>query len=412
MLTADLVGASVWKGVVRPRYVDPASPELLGRAEELSAIFRAQVGRCLGELDLAVGDAIGDSTDYLLVRGLVKLLMDGSRIEMVSPRPPPELRACVFRLARARWPVTSPLGREQVLLEAARELGVAPDEIERSFYSDLEDELRLVEAPEVSARGLLERYNLALAQGVLLRAREVVVELPEIAPKRARQVLRSAKFHRLLHRAEQRGSGYRLTFDGPLSLLRRTQRYGVQLALFLPTLCRLERWRLVAAVAWGRSECRFELDDQQGLSASGPDRGVWDSEEERHFEQSFRRSAKGWTLRRSARLLDLDGRGVLVPDYELIHKDGRRALLDIVWGWRRETFLGQLALVREVGPRELIVAVASRLNQDAEAPALGAANLVLFKGTIPPARIIAVAEQVARRPSQPERADPALEGAP
>jgi predicted nuclease of restriction endonuclease-like RecB superfamily len=91
------------------------------------------------------------------------------------------------------------------------------------------------------------------------------------------------KFHRLMHRAQrlENNRGWRLTLDGPLSLFRQTQRYGLQLALFLPALCHCPSWRLNAEVSWGKPRrlLGFQLDHTFGLSSPTRAKGIWESEE-------------------------------------------------------------------------------------------------------------------------------------
>ncbi len=399
MLTADLVRAWTRGGLVRPRYVEVSDPALQADAAALVAIFGRHLGETVGALEESIADHIGDATDFMVRRGLVKLLRDRSTVETQAPLPPEELREVVFEEAARTWPVGPPPlhDRSEVLARAAARLGVTSEVLEQSLYADLKDaeQLTAFDPPEPVA--LLERYNLALAQAVLLRARSVRVTLDDPKPARARALLRVVKFHRLMHRAERTDAGWTLHLDGPLSLFQQTHRYGIQLARFLPALCHCAQWSLEADVAWGPQKLpmKFAVDHQAGLVTHTKDRGTWESEEERHFRRSFAATETPWTLRRDTRLIDLDGRDVLVPDYVLKHPDGRRALLEIVWFWRRRTFERRLELLREAGPANLIVAFATRLNTGEDnLPKLD--HLVPFKGVIQPKKVIARAEVVAR----------------
>jgi len=58
----------------------------------------------------------------------------------------------------------------------------------------------------------------------------------ETAP-RYRHIFRALKFHRLICDVQANGpDGYTFQLDGPLSLFSSTQRYGMQLSQFLPTI--------------------------------------------------------------------------------------------------------------------------------------------------------------------------------
>ncbi len=400
MLTADHVRARWTRGGLKLRWVDPADPEVLAQARELIALFADHDQLPWGQLDDAVADHIGDATDFLVRRGLVKLLTDKATFEVRAPADPSAVRAAVFAAATRRWPVGQAddehlTDRAAVLAEVGEELGISADEVDAALYADLKREELLVDFVAYEPKALLDRYNLALAQAVLLRARKVVVELHDPAPKRARQLFRIVKFHRLMHRAERTEEGWRLTLDGPLSLFRQTQRYGLQLALFLPALCHCASWSLEAEVVWGpqRREARFELDHEAGLVTHTKEKATWISAEEKHFRKGWTKLETPWKLRRATEIIDLDGRGVLVPSYVLRHPDGRKVLLEIVWFWQRRSFERRLELLREAGPERLIIALATRMNTgEGDLPDVGSAALYPFKGVISSKRVAALAD--------------------
>ncbi len=404
MLTADLVRLRSHKGRLVPRFVATDDRTLTEASETLCALFTEHIGAQVGALEESIADHIGDGTDYLVWRGLTKLLMDRATVEVRAARPPAEVREVVFREAAASWPVgpateTGLSDRGAVLARAAALLELTPAEVEDALYADLAAEARLVAVDLPDATSLLDRYNLALAQAALLRAREVVITLPRLTPARARQLFRALRFRQLMHRAERSTDGWRLIIDGPLSLFRHTQRYGLQLALFFPALCHLPEWSLEADIVWGerRRPAVLALDHTMGMRSHTRDVGAWESDEERHLRASWKKANPEWTLRRATEIIDLDGKDVLVPDYVLTHPDGRRALLDIVWFWRRQTFERRLELLRHAGPPNLIVALATRLRADAsELPQLPAGAIYPFKGVIVPKRLCELAETVGR----------------
>src|SRR5439155_13450950 len=125
--------------------------------------------------------------------------------------------------------------RSIVLRDAAAQLGLTAEAVEAGLFADLKSEQRLVRFQDFSPERLLHRYNVALAQSVLLRAVGVGVTVRNEPPARLRQLLRAVKFHRLVCEVGGNAStGYRLQLDGPLSLFTATQKYGLQLGLYLP----------------------------------------------------------------------------------------------------------------------------------------------------------------------------------
>lgn len=410
MLTFDLVRARRRGDEVRPQYLDAGSATELARAEELVALFSAHLGRTRGELDDALAERVGEATDYLLHRGLAKLLFDRCAFEVEAPRPPSELRRAVFEAAAAVHPVAQregdvlhPVTRAEVLARAAAALGLEPAVLERALYGDLEDQQRLTAFDPLAPRALLERYNLALAQAVLLRASSVTVTIAPGDPKRYRQLFRFIKFYGLIHTVRgDRKRGYEITLDGPLSLFQQSTRYGLKLAEFLPALLLCEGWSLEAQLQWGkeRRAAKLRLTPDHGLASHYPDKGVYVTAEERAFLAKVKALETPWKAVQRAELIDLGGRGVLVPDVVLRHADGREALLEIVGFWRKGALEGRAALLREFGPANLILAVSRKLGAAREKlEALPGASCT-FADVLPAREILALAEQVALKPAR------------
>lgn len=419
MLTTDLVRAQVRAGVLHPRWIEPDKASLLEDAAELVARFSAHLGKSAGELDEAVQDFAALRTDVILVKGLAKLLWDRATVGTIELKDaqgqvitPSALREHVFRAAGARWPVRPGGGpvhaaREAILAEAATSLGLTPEQIELSLYADRGDEQRVLALEPITPGALLQGYNLALAQACLLKARELRVEVGPLEPKRARALFRELKFRRLLFRAETLDEGrYRLVLDGPLSLFKQTSRYGLSLALFLPALVRCERWSLEADLTWTKGQARevvLRLDQGSPLTATGRDTGTWTSAEEDHFIKAFAALDTPWSLSPAARVIDLDGRDVLVPDYALTHPDGREALLELVFAWRRDTFMKRVALLAAAGPGNLVIALHDKGGLD-DHTLPDTLTAYRFKGVINPKKVIELAERIAlaqRRSSEP-----------
>src|SRR5579884_4506682 len=131
MLTADLV---------RPKLrlrgsellidlLDEHDPYWLQAAKELIDLFRKHLGQSLEAWDKALETYLGDRTDYIVVRGLAKVLTDAATFTPIeTPLPPVLLRERVF----ARGPVFAsadifhPKTRADVLQQIADEHDLSP----------------------------------------------------------------------------------------------------------------------------------------------------------------------------------------------------------------------------------------------------------------------------------------------
>lgn len=410
MLTTDLVRARVVKGEVRPAYIDASDKELIDLAETLVALFAAHKGKSSGAVDDAMAELIGEDTDFLLHRGLAKLLEDRCEFATDCPVDPVELRRRVFERSVQHHPVSREAGnpvhpttRAEVLAAVGAELGLDLERTERALYADLSREQLLQSFEPIAPSALLHRYNLALAQAVLFRAVSLEIELAPGDPQRYRQLFRFIKFFRLLYSAKGTGSrGYTLTLDGPASLFQLGAKYGLQMAEFLPALLLCDGWSLRAELLWGKERKRlaFSLEAGSGLRTHYQDRGVYVTDEEAHFVKRFADVAKGWRLDKRPEIYDLDGRGVLVPDFVIVNeRDGREALLEIVGFWRKGYLEARGALLAEHGPKNLILAVSQRLRASEDTLESMAGACVFFKDVIPVKEIVAQCERVAAAPA-------------
>src|SRR5262249_12588464 len=121
----------------------------------------------------------------------------------------------------------------------------------------------LTELEPIGAARLVEAYELAQAQAVLLRAVRGTVEVTCDAPGATRALFHKLKFLRLLYRLEALARGrYRIELDGPYSLFESVTKYGLQLALALPAVRACRSFRLTAEVRWGKERLplRFVLE--------------------------------------------------------------------------------------------------------------------------------------------------------
>ena len=139
----------------------------------------------------------------------------------------------------------------------------------------------------------------------MLRSVLVKVEVHDQKPARYRQLFRLLKFHRLLYRVEgSMAEGYVFHIDGPLSLFSATNKYGLQMALFLPALLHCDDFRLDAELRWGpkREPRTFHLESRDGLISHQADTGTFVPAELTAFIERFRQVAPTWELNEGNRV--------------------------------------------------------------------------------------------------------------
>jgi predicted nuclease of restriction endonuclease-like RecB superfamily len=418
MLTGKLVRVRHGRNRIIPCYLDTTDPTWQVAGERLLDLFRSQEGRTRAELEEDLADSFGDEKGQVVVRGLAKLLEDRCEFEVVSGQPPEKVREVVFRMAAAlrQAPGASPkdqvsvsvtgagspgFDRTAILRQTAAELGLTPEEVDRGLFADLKSEQRLIRFKDISSERLLQRYNVALAQAVLLRSTRVQVNLQGEPPQRYRQLLRLVKFHRLICEIEKTGpDSYSLLLDGPLSLFSATQKYGLQLALFLPAILLCRDFELTAELYWGpqRRQKAFSLSSREGLVSHLVDSGMYVPPELEMFVDLFRKKIADWDIAVESEIFPL-GDGFWIPDFRLTQRrSGRSVYLEVLGFWRRASAEAHLRRLRDQVDRPFVLAVSDGLRiDDAELEGLPA-GILRFRQMPLPDEVARLAEDVLRTP--------------
>jgi uncharacterized protein len=403
MLPGELLLNTVKAGVVTPMQLEATSANL-ELARGLIALFDDFQGLARGDLDEALVEDEGDATDYKVRRGLAHLLYgDRCTFETSSVLEPGMVRERVFDLAAKLRPTLAdtPGLLEELAGTLSLEAGipVTPGDLERGLYADLKEHQTIrFDAP--TPAWLLNRFNLAQVQGVLYKASEVTLTAHRNDPGEYKVLFKYLKLFGLMHRISgDPDAGYSITLDGPSSLFKSTTMYGVRFAAFLPALLHVSKWTMNATLhprVYGETQdASFTLDSSTPLKSHYPPGKTFDSILESGFSARFEKLQTPWQLQREVDLVDLGGT-VMIPDFRLVHPDGRAVLLEIVAYWRPEYLKRKFDKITRSNRRDLIVAVSEKLNLGEAAQALERLGdqLVWFKGVLDPKRVLEVAERL------------------
>ncbi|WP_265579905.1 DUF790 family protein [Vasconcelosia minhoensis] len=370
-------------------------------AAALISLFQTSVGDTQGSLDRQLQALEGEGTDYRLKRGLAHLLRNSfSTFEVVSPLEPQALRSRLFDLAalRAPSPKAAAVHVTQIAAQLSQELEtvVEPSHIRQGLYADLKENrlLTAFEAPEPDA--LLHRYNLSQVQGLFYKASHVVLNVHRNDPGEYKLMFRYLKLFRLMTYIEgEADQGFTVTIDGPASLFKPSTRYGIDIAKLIPAILHVTRWNLTATLQWRDSYTQqtrpktFTLTDCCGLVSHYPPGKPYDSMIEAAFVERWSKLKTDWRLEREVDLIPIPG-SVMIPDFRLVHPDGRTYLLEIVGYWRPEYLRKKFSQVRQSNCDNLILAISERLNLEKAGVKLAntPARIVWFKHQLQPKAIL------------------------
>jgi uncharacterized protein len=409
MLTGNLVRVRMAKERIIPLYLNPENPGWLEVAESLLLIFREGAGLSRGEIQAEIDELVGEGMATLTHRGLAKVLEDRAEFDVVADAVPEALREKVFSAAAEHRLVLklsgrrAPFRREAVLQAVAEALALEPARVDASLFADLKDENRMIRFDDLTAVRLIERYNVALAQAVLLRSVLVTVEVRHEKPARYRQLFRRLKFHRLLHRVSgSMTEGYTIQIDGPMSLFTATNKYGLQMALFLPALLHCADFRLDSELRWGpkREPRMFHLDSNDGLLSPASDIGTHVPAELGAFLDRFRQVAPEWDVTEATELIELGREGMWVPDYRFVHRaSGLDVFVEVVGFWKRASLERLLRLLPQHGPPRYLLAISERLKVDEGSLGEFAGPILRFKEIPNSTELAALLDQFLPQPT-------------
>ncbi len=375
-------------------------------ATTVITLFQEHVGKTLGDLDTQLRELEGEETDFKVKRGLAHLLKGDafSTFEIVSPMEPQMLRERVFAIAAQAPPLPQNAPTTLMVLAAqlSQELGreVLPDQIRAGLYADLAENRVLTRFDAPTPDALLHRYNLSQVQGIFYKASHITLNAHRNDPGEYKLLFRYLKLFQLMAYIEgDADHGFTITIDGPTSLFNHSTRYGTDLAKLIPALLHVTKWNLKAELRIRDSYSntvktrQFSLKHDCGLVSHYPPGKPYDSMLEAAFVERWNATKTEWRLEREVDLIPIPG-SVMIPDFRLVHPDGRSLLLEIVGYWRPEYLRKKFAQVRQAGCDHLILAISERLNLEKAGIKVGdcPATVVWFKDKLLPKAVLAAIE--------------------
>lgn len=374
----------------------------LSVAIELITCFEEARGCTQGELNRLLQELEGDTPDYRLKRGLAHLLKSMCEFEIVSPLEPQLLRERIFALSAQSIPSSYQSSQTlntlalQITQELERE--VLPEQIRDGLYADLVENRILMQFDVPTPEDLLHRYNLSQVQGVFYRASHLTLNAHRNVPGEYKLLFRYLKLFQLMAYIEgDADHGFTITIDGPTSLFNPSTRYGLAIAKLIPALLHVTKWSLSATLQtrdfytnnWKTG--RFSLDSDCGLVSHYPPGKPYDSMLEASFADRWDSLKSDWVLEREVDLIPIPG-SVMIPDFRLVHPDGRSFLLEIVGYWRPEYLQKKFAQVRRAERDDLILAISERLNLEKAGVKVTdvPAKIIWFKDKLLPKAVLAV----------------------
>lgn len=311
------------------------------------------------------------------------------------------LREKVFRQAAKSPPGLE--SRQTTLIQIADQLSqelqqeVLPEQVKQGLYADLAENRILTNFEIPTPEAILHRYNLSQVQGIFYKASQLIINAHRNVPGQYKLLFRYLKLFQLMAYIEgDADHGFTITIDGPTSLFTPSTRYGLAIAKMIPAILHVSKWSLAAKLqirdvfSGNWKPGRYTLNSADcGLVTHYPPGKPYDSMLEAAFAERWDSLKSEWILEREVDLIPIPG-SVMIPDFRLVHPDGRTFLLEIVGYWRPEYLQKKFAQVRRSECDNLILAISERLNLDKVGVKIQdvPARIVWFKDKLSPKSVL------------------------
>ncbi len=339
-------------------------------AKKAIEIYKSGIGQTRISLHKKVRNIFKNEENCPLKRinSFCKLLDDVSIFDRDRGGKSEKLRKKVFLLAAEYHPIVKTNEslfdnqEDKVKQIISKKLKIEWKIIEKNLFSDIIDFHRLKSIEEYpSAITLLSRYNIAQIQATLYRAINMTIWIKNDL----KRIVRYAKMLNLLHKITYLGNGeYKIFFDGPASILRNTQRYGVSMATFFPVLTTSKNWKMRVLIKskFKSFDNILELSDKDKLKSHLPITNDFDSIiEEQFYKKWGTGSRNGWKLERESEIIH-NGQRVFFPDFVFRHNSGAFAYLEIVGFWTPEYLKHKSDTLQFFKEHKTIIAVADSVK--------------------------------------------------
>lgn len=330
MLGKDLLRTHSAGNYIRPDFVRTDDASLLTLARELMTLFEEGIGHSRGSLDELAGNAVNQQKDVKLARGILKVIQDRCVYSGIAGRDWRALRRSVFLTsAQALKNGTLPENAHEVRGAVLKD--IEPDLPE--LYADLPENETLTHCRVMYPKEVLERYNMYLAQSLMLYAERLELTFSAAEnPQLLRSLFRYLRFFRLLAAAQKKGSVITLSVEGPASLFENTLKYGLQTASFFPVVCRLSDWKAACTVHLNGKPKRLLLGPETHLVCHFHNFSSYQPEEIRLFAAYFRKKESRWRIDDAPGFLQ-HGAELIFPDFAFRNSEGTVLSLELFHRW-------------------------------------------------------------------------------
>lgn len=369
MLTKELLRYRSAAGRVKPQFIETDDRCLLAFASSIIKTYQDSRNFPRSEIIESLNPLINSQRDLKLARGLLKIYDDMCEFTGDSSCDWAALRRTLFTESSRLIP---DVGEGEDYTDFRTKVFAAAGEsvvpLSDNIYADLPDYEQLSVLPEMTPELLLEKYNIVLAQSLVLYAESLELAIEEKDSARMRRFFKYLKFFRLLADVSKSSNwegdapaAVRLKIDGPASILDGSAKYGLQLASFLPAVFQLSGWKFSCELKIREKRMKFSLDDSSGLKQRFGRLGIYIPEEVKMFGRLFAERVPDWTLSSDSPFLKGRTRQTFVfPDISF-SKGKKKVYLELFHKWHSRQIPERLEFMEKYPKIPLVLGIERQL---------------------------------------------------
>lgn len=393
------------KNQIKPVFIDCEKDNQSSLPSKIIKMYEDMADRKLSKsnVDENVSEVEAKNPDYKLVRAICHLLEQ--RCEYAT-------HECVFsnagnndtmnaiHLRRQIFEIASLLGypvteneRKNILAKVASKNNLSVNDVEMAMWNDLEKNKYLKNFDSLTSLQLVAWYNVSALQTLLLNS--VKMEFSIYGGFSWKKILRKIKQLGLMYSLssesnygsksnaqtkrdeillkDKKENKVICTVNGPLSIVRLTDRYGMAMAKLIPSIIFSEIWSISATILrksisgmkktydfelssadkdiplFDASTFHFQSEQISGPGLSYDNYGMeyFDSNIEKKFMDKFLKFSTGWELVREPDPLILSNGKAFIPDF-VFEKYGVKVYLEIVGFWTEDYLKRKLEKIKDL----------------------------------------------------------------
>lgn len=377
MLSRQRLITTFRDGIARP-FVLKVNSRNLELSNNLITFFNESIGIRRYDIEEEIKSFNIEKINPKVIQGLADLLFKRSTFSENSRSDTVELRRLLFSTSAGYWKSVGEgqtdisLHRQNIIRAAAAHGDLPPVIGEQQLFGDYTANQCLSEFDPPTAEQLINRFNIAQVQGLLLDSRSLELRVHRRYGPGLKQLMQMMKFHRLLFMLVETDSNwFTMQIDGPGSILENSRSYGIEIARFFPAILLLNvPWKLTARlkVSNRRRIFTLELTEESPYHSFLQSNNIWTHEKTvallKRFNEKYGPECRAES---DPNIIPLKDNRYLLPDFTVKATDGGKLpagkRMQVEWiHYPSEARFKWLKQIKSQLPEDYVFAVRGRKN--------------------------------------------------